>query len=211
MDQWIASLVGFIGASVSTLARETAQRLMSLWKSVTGFFTRVQAGWNVLYNRARRWVDAQRRHALAVAMRLRWIVTIEIPRRISAIADSIVAWTREQIDRAVRLAELGVRSVIDWAGRLITTAVAELRQLRDWALREVAAIRARIQDLMSRVFDTLGSPTRLVEWILAPLVEALWRYALANVARIGALAFRYRQRIILTALDILEDVLVRIM
>lgn len=211
MDQWIASLASFLGASVGTLARATAERLMSVWKSVTGFFTRVKAGWNIIYGRTRRWMEAQRRHALAVALRLRWIVTIEIPRRITAIADSIVAWTREQIERVARAAELARRAVIDWAQRAISSVLAELRQWRDWALREVASIRARIQDLLTRVFDTLGSPDRLVAWILAPLVRALWRYAVDNAARVGEMAWRYRQRIILAALDVLEDVLVRIL
>jgi len=210
MDQWIAALAGLLGSSVSSLARETAQRLMSIWKTVTGFFGRVKAGWDRLYGRARRWATAQARHAVATLNALRWIVVTVIPYKISTLADSIAAWARERIADAVAFVSAGLAQLRDWTTRAVALALAELRNLRDWALREVARIASLLASTAQRVADLLTSPDRLVAWILEPLARALWDLAERNLERIGELAWRARHRIIARGLEALEHVLARV-
>lgn len=210
MDAWIASLAGLLGAGVTTLARETAQRLMSLWKTVVNFFTRVKTGWSLAYGRVRRWSAAQVRHALAVMNRLRWIVAVYVPARLQALSDSIVAWTREQIHRAEAGLAAGLRRLSDWAAARLGELVGLLDRAIDWARREIASVATLARATAARVADLLASPERLAAWLLGPLTGLLWRTALDNAPRIGELAWRYRQQIIIRALATLEEVLVRI-
>ena len=210
MDQWIAALAGLLGSSVSSLARETAQRLMSVWKSVTGFFGRVKTAWDRLYARARRWTLAQARHALATLNALRFIVTQVIPYKINTLADSIAAWVREHVALAVATVTRGLDALGSWAQRAINSTLGELRQLRDWALREVARIASLLASTASRVGELLTDPEKLAAWILGPIWRGLWRLVESNLERIGEVAWRARHRIIARGLTALEEVLARI-
>jgi hypothetical protein len=210
MDQWIAALAGLLGASVGTLAKETAQRLMSLWKTVTSFFGRVKGGWERVYAQVRRWALAQARHALATANALRWFVTTYVPYEISQLADSIAAWTRERIAAAIAIVASRLDQLAGWVERAVAAVVGELRQWRDYMAGRLASFAAWADRVGRLVFGLLDSPDRLVAWILAPLVAALWSLAVDNLARIGVLAWRARERLVLAALGVAEDILARI-
>jgi len=210
MDQWIASLVTLVGSSAGVLARATAERLMSVWKTITGIFGRVRAAWDLLYGRARRWALAQARHALATLNALRWTVSVLIPYKLATLADSIAAWVRERIVQVVTAVSAQLARLEAWVERAVKAAVGELRQVRDWLVARIADVAALARTAAERVSDLLDSPDRLVTWILGPLTRALWEWVWREAARLGELAWRYRQQITARALAVVEDVLARI-
>lgn len=183
---------------------------MAVWKTITGIFGRVRAAWDLLYGRARRWALAQARHALATLNALRWMASVLIPYKIATLADSIAAWVRERIGQAVTAVSGALARLEAWAERAIRSALGELRQVRDWLLDRIASVASLARTVAERVSDLLGSPDRLVTWILDPLTRALWAWAWREAGRLGELAWRYRQQITTRALVAVEDILARI-
>lgn len=210
MEDFLKDLIDSATRPIRTLVDSIVKRLTSIWSVVTGFFGRVRAGLISLRARAQGWVLAQVRHALAVLTTLRWIIVTFIPRKLGDLARSIVAWTLAGIDTVATLARSLVDTLRRWAGAAIDAVRATLRDLAAWATRQLGELAAAVTRLLGHVFGPLANPQRLVAWIIGPLIPALIGWALDNAARLGRVFWAQRARLTLATLDLLEDLIARI-
>lgn len=211
MSDWIDSLIGLLSGGVRSIANGVVDRLHTLWGTITGLGGRVYGGWGRLLARARAWSTAQVRHALAVVGYLKWLTLVVIPHAMEVGIDAAIRWARDQIAREIA----AVRATIDAGVRALRSELAAaragLRALADWAVAQLAALAARAVRLEQRVFGVLATPERVVAWILAPLVTALVRFVLNNAGRLGQAAWRARRNGEGLALDVVEEIITRIM
>jgi len=182
-----------------------------VYQTFINVFARIRGAFTRWVGAARAWATQQAAHALAVLNRLRWLITVEIPRRLGSLAASIQAWTR------ARLAELGnvlraeATRLRDWALGQLRGLLSALTQVRDFLIGRLNELKADYLRIRDRVTSLLFEPGRLVAWIFAPLVAALLRYLLDNLDQWADYFWQRRANVERQALATAERVLDRIL
>lgn len=205
MEAFIASLIAAALGPVRSGIDAVSQRLSAIYHGFTDALGRARDGFVYWVGRGAHWATQQARHGLVVATALRWLVLVAIPRWIEARAAQLVAWSLGELGSLRNLAAGWVNAALGWVADRIAEGVAELARLRDWARAELAELAADARAVRDRVFGVLGSPERLVSWILAALLTALLRYALDNAERLAELAWTRRDLITNRTIDVAEQ------
>lgn len=211
MEAFIAGLIAAALSPVRKVVDAVEQRLSAIYNHFTDALGRARNGFVYWVGKGRAWASATVRHALAVATVLRWLVLVAIPRWLDQRVDDVTGWARSRLAELRQLAQAWVTQAIEWARARIAEGVAELARLRDWAIGQIASLAADARRLVDRVFGVLGTPERVVAWILGALVTALVEYALDNAVRVAALAYRNRDAVMARSIDLAEDLIDRVM
>lgn len=211
MEEWIKGLISAALRPVREIAQAAADRIAGVYNAFTSALGRVRRAAANWVGVGRAWANAMIRNALAVANRLRWLIVVEIPRRVSAGIDAAVRWAADRISAARALAEFLVGQLRAWALARINDLIATLTAVRDYLLRKVAEVALTARQLADRVFGPLGTPERLAAWILGPLITLLVAYWWANAERLAELAWRRRRQIELRALGLVDNIIDRIL
>jgi fluoride ion exporter CrcB/FEX len=211
MPDWIRSIFNDLAAPIRTLINALGKRVTSVWSVITGFLGSVRGKWRTLRANVTSWVDAQIRHAQAIATTLKWIVTVWVPRKISQEAAAIRTWTANLIARAVNGALALIHDLQQWATTELTKLLASLGKLRDWVIGQFNALIDLTNRMAKMVFGVLATPERLAAWIVGAMFTALLRYALLNAERIGLVMWKRRDAIVRGAMHIIEDVLTQVL
>lgn len=211
MEDWIKDLIRAATRPIRDIANAAAQRIGAVYQAFINVFARTRNAFTRWVNLGRAWATAQARHALATLNKLRWLLTVEIPRRAAAAARSIEAWTRERIAAAVASVRAEATRLGAWIVDQLSGLLRALSQVRDWATGQVARLWADLIRTRDRVFGALGTPERLVTWILAAMAAALFRLVVDNLDRYADYAWRNRANLEDQALSLTERILDRIM
>lgn len=211
MDDYIRELVDFFTKPFRDVVDAVRARLAAVYQAFINILARVRNAFGRWVDKAKGWATAAARHALATYNRLRWIVTVHIPRTLAGIADSIRAWTRERIADALTLARDIVNDVRTWAAQRITDALTLLGQLRDAVNRRVADILADLTRVRDRVAALLTTPERLAAWLAGAMLNALVDVVIRDVDKWADYVARHRRDLEASALRLAERILDRIM
>lgn len=211
MEDFIRDLILDAVKPVRALVDSIRARLAAIYTAFTNALARVRAAFGRWVDRARAWATAQARHAVATALRLRWFVTTEIPRRLGQLADSIRAWTREHVAAAAAAIRAALGEVREWAAARLSDALSALVQLRDWAGRKIAEIWSDLTRVLTLVGALLTSPERLARWAAAAMLGALVDVAIRDADRWAGYLMRHRRDLEARAIALTERILDRIM
>lgn len=211
MESWIQALIGAALGPIRALAQAAADRIRAVYDAFTAALTRVRAGFRYWLDRAYIWATATIRHALVVAGFLRWLLLVELPRRAGRILADATRWAADRIAALRDLLRAELIAARTWLTARIHEALAGIIALRNWVLDRIAELRLSVRRLLDRVFGELGSPERVVAWILAPLIGALVRWWWDNVEALAELAWRRRRQIEARALSVTESIIDRIL
>lgn len=210
MEDWIKGLIADAVRPIRDLAAGVRARIAAVYQTFVNVFARVRRSFNGWVDRGRAWLSAQVAHAAATLTRLRWIITVLIPRRLGMLADSIQAWTRARLgELAARLrAEAG--QVAKWLSDLVTGLYRALTQVRDYLLARVREILSDLSRIRLWVGSLLTDPGRLAAWLVAAMAEALATYVLNHADQWAEALYRRRRNAEATALALAERIVDRI-
>ncbi len=211
MEDFIRDLILDAVRPIRELVDSVRARLAAIYSALTNALARVRAAFGRWVDRARAWATAQARHAVATALRLRWFVATEIPRRLGQLAESIRAWTREHVTAVATLIRTALGEVRDWAAQRLRDALNALVQLKDYATLKISEIwrdLTRVRDLVGAL---LTSPERLARWVAGAMLGALVDIAIRDVDRWADYLMRHRRDLEIRALTLAERILDRIM
>lgn len=211
MEDWILGLLGLSSNPIKDIVSSVEQRILSVWTTATGFWSRVGAQWTGFRNAVGGWVSAQVAHAAALGTLLRWLLFTFIPRKIGDAVGALQKYSVTLIQNAIAAARAELITVRDWLHGLVDAAVARLDCWAAWVLARIGEIRGDLNRLLDHVFGVLGSPDRLVSWILTPLVNALIQWVKDNAVRLGRILVAQRLQIFMASLQWFEDVIARIL
>lgn len=210
MEAFIAGLVAAALLPIRKLTEAVAERVSAIYHNFTDTLGRARNGFLHWVARGASWAASNVRHALAVATILRWLVLVAVPSWIAHETAQLTSWALSRLGELRALVQGWVSQAVAWAQARISEALAELGRLRDWSVLQVAQLAAGARILADRVFGVLGTPERLVAWILGALITALLEYAADNAERIAERAWLNRDRIMVKALDVTEDFIDRV-
>jgi len=211
VDDFINQLVGLVPAFLRSPARWIADRILAIWHTSTGFWTRVRAGWTQL--RALAWTSAlaQIRHLVALATTLRWFATVLVPRWANIALDAARSEFHQLVAEARNLASAALAEARRDLAAIITDVSHLLSDWATWTLARINELRTNVSRLIGHVFGVLATPDRLVGWIVDPMAHALIRWAEDNAVRFGRVLVAQRTRIFLSSLQWAEDIVSRIL
>lgn len=210
MESWIRSLIEFAILPIRTLTNAVVSRLSALWSVIVGFYTRVRNSLGRWLTVAYGWAGAQARHALAVYVTLRWVAFDWLPRNLASTVDQLGRWVRGEISMAVGLVRGELSQLANWATRALNTVVDYLDRFGAWVSARFDAAVAAIRRLEDRVFGVLATPERLAAWAVGAIASALFRYALDQAVPVGRALWRRRVPVALESLNVVEDIVTRI-
>lgn len=210
MEQWIKDLISAGLKPIRELAQAATDRIAAVYNAFTAALGRVRRAAVNWVSVGRGWVSATVRNAGAVATRLRWLIVVEIPRRVDSGIDAATRWSADRINAARQLAETLTAQLRAWVTARINEAIAGLTAVRDYFTGKWNELAATARQLADRVFGVLGTPERLAAWILGPLITLLLDWAWHNAARLAELAWRRRREVEQRALGLVETIIDRI-
>lgn len=211
MESWIKSLIALALSPVRILAQGAADRIAAVYGAFTNALGRIRVGFATWTQKGATWVVGQVRYALAVAVYLRWLARIELPRIVRQGLADATRWAGDRVAWALALVRTEIASVRDWLIARIHDAVTLVSSLRTWTQARIDEIRTAVRALLDRVFGPLGTPERLATWILAPLIGALVAWALDHAEELAEMAWRRRRFIETRAVDITTRIIDRIL
>lgn len=211
MEDFINTLVGLLPSPLRGAAQAIVSRILAVWTSVTGFWGRVRGGWQTIRNAAWGRLQAQLRHAYALAVTLRWLITVYVPRQAGIYANAVLYEARSLFDRAVA----GARAEL---AQLRNFALDQLASLGQWFSQWLAILRFDIgvlqsdgKRLLEHVFGPLATPQRLASWAIGAIIHAGVGWLKDNAVALGQLLVAQRARIVLNSLGWFEDLFSRIL
>lgn len=211
MDDFLNALVGLIPNPLKGAARAIVDRLLTLWHSVTDFWGRVRGGWQRLRNASYGLGLSQLRHLYALAVTMRWFVTVYVPRQASLFADAARSEARYLIGQAADFARAELRDARTFLAALIYDTQQLLGDWARWTLNNVNDLLARAHRIEDRLFGTLGSPERLAAWAIGAIIDAGIGWFEDNAVRIGRRLVAQRTQIFIDGLGKAEDIVSRIL
>lgn len=211
MESWIRDLVTFLVAPIRKLIDETAKRLSAIYQAFVNTLARIRTSFGYWVTRGRAWVTAQARHAMATLNALRWLVAVEIPRRLGVLATSVQAWTRERVADALALARQAVGDVQRWASARLSEALTALSQVRDLITRKFAEVWADLLRIRDKVSALLVDPRRLALWLGSAMLGVLVDLVLDDVDKWAEMFWQRRRKGEAFILSVAERILDRIM
>lgn len=183
MEDWIKGLIRTATKPIRDIAEAARQRISAVYSAFKDTLARVRRGFGRWVDNAKAWARAQLDQAVAVLTRLQWLIFVELPRRLGSLASSIQAWTRARVDELGRLLRAEAIRLRDWLVDQVRGALRALSQVRDILTARLNELKADFLRIRDRVTGLLFDPSRLVAWILAPLMDAIGRYLEANIER----------------------------
>lgn len=210
MEDWIKGLISTATKPIRQIAEAARQRISAVYSAFKDTLARIRRGFGRWVESAKAWARAQVDQAVAVLLRLRWLVFTELPRRLASLANSIQAWTRARVEELGRLIRAELIRLRDWLVDQVRGALRALAQVRDLLLARIAELKADFLRIRDRVVGLLFDPSRLVTWILAPLMEAIGRYLEANIERWTEYLWSRRRGIEERVLIMAERILTRL-
>lgn len=207
MDDWLRSIVNTALGPLKTLVAGISKRLTSLWSVISTFLGLVRTEWRKLRSTVTGWIDAQIRHAVAVATTLKWLTFTYLPRKLGALAASVQAWALEQLSRLESRAVSLFDGAISWAATHIQGALNAISSLRSWAIGQFNALFDPVSKMAKLVFGFLTDPRKLAEWAVGAIVDALVGFAKSNTHRLEALLVSQRAVIWRLVMSVVEDIL----
>lgn len=210
MEDWIRNLVAGWTGQLGQLARDVADRIASVYNQFTSALGRVRTGFGTWVARGIGWASASIRHAVAVALFLRYLMLSLLPAHIALAIDAAQRWAGQRVAE-LRDWTLGNLAVIrNWVVARVDELVASLVALYNWSVATVAAIRADIGRLFDRVFGILGTPERAAVWLVGALVPILVGYLAEHAAELGASLWGRRDQLLNQAVDQADELIDRI-
>ena len=211
MDDFLNSLVGLLPSPLRGAAQSIVNRLLAIWHGVTDFWGRVRGGWQRFRNAGYAFGLSQLRHLYSLAVTLRWLVTVYVPRQASLFADA----ARAEASRLVGLAIAGARAELTAARNFLAARIDDAQRLLGewtrWTLANINDLIERAHRIEDRLFGTLGSPERLAAWAIGAIIDAALGWFEDNAVRIGQRLVAQRTQIFLSGLAKTEDIVSRIL
>lgn len=211
MFSYIQGLVDSATSKVRGDISNVASRLTSIWSVITGFFATVGRAETTLRTRVTAWVDAQVRHATAVATTLKWLAIVYVPRKIAQESAAIRQWAGGLIDDAEKIAATALADLRRWADDAVAGLRGDLGDLRSWATSLFAGVVTRLGKLEAIVFGVLSTPERIATYIGTAMVSWLMKYLMANIEPIIDYVYRNRAPLYQRSTTMLEDILEKIL
>lgn len=210
-EEIIDRLVSLFPSPLRGPAQYVANVFLTLWHTVTDFWSRVRQSWQTL--RAAAWgrILAQLRHAYALAVTLRWLITVYVPRQASLFAQAVRDEARQLYAQAVATAKADLGAARDFFVHGLDQLADVLTQWAHWVSDHVHALEDDGKRLKDRVFGTLGSPERLAQWAIGAIMAAAVNFLLDNAVPIGRRLVAQRTQLFLDGLDKAEDIVTRIL
>ncbi|HEU5219179.1 MAG TPA: hypothetical protein VFU23_11000 [Gemmatimonadales bacterium] len=210
MISWIAGLIGQVSGGLAAVTRDVIKKLQAIWNNVTGFFGLVKAVLVWLRALVVGWILATGLWLASTYTTVKWIITTLVPQIVATAITNLRKALLVLIDLARTYARQIVDSLRRWAFDAIGKLITWVASLARWVNDKLGPIFNDLRRLKDRVFGVLASATRIVDYILGPLVSALERYALANAERFARWLWRGLPRILLGAASLIESIVARI-
>lgn len=210
MDAYIRSLINSATGGLRSAIDAVTGRITSVWTVLTGFFGSVHTAETRLRTGIDNWINAQLRHASAIATTLRWLATVYVPNRILVAVTSIETWTSSLINEARALAASEVQALKQWAIGEINNVINEALAFTGWVQSQLSAVIGRIARIEATVGTLLGAPERLAAWLVGAMVTAIIGYASDHAEAIGRNIWARRQTVGLAAAHWIEDLILKI-
>ena len=211
MYDWIYGLVDAATRPIRAIVAQVAATIASVWSTVVTTISRWRGEADVWVRNLSGLMPATLRNALAVYTMLRYLLTVFIPNMVAQGVGQAVAWAAARIGEARDLLLAELAALRDWAWARIQDAIAFVGRVIDWAQTQFGEILADLRRVIDHVFGPLGSPERLVAWILGALISALVTWFMDNVDTLAAEAFRRRRGIEDQALTVVGRIVDRIL
>jgi len=211
MRDWIYRIVDVFPGPLRTVGRAVADLAYGVWDEIGGVFRTARAAWLILWANINAVVWSLHGYGIAVYTTARNIIVNTIPRHAQWAIDRAIGWAAAQLQwlRGQVYSSLG--TLRDWASQALNAVKDFTQSVLDWAARELGEAWQAIMWLLDRVSALLTDPSRLVAWILGPLIGALIRWALDNAEAIADAAWARRGDISARTLTFWETIIRRIL
>lgn len=210
-EEIIDRLVSLFPSPLRGPAQYVANVFLTLWHTVTDFWSRVRYGWQLL--RAAAWgrILAQLRHAYALAVTLRWLITVYVPRQAGIFAQAVRTEARQLYAQAVNFAAAELAKLRDFAVRELDQLAGYLDSWAHWVSDHVHGLEDDAKRLKDRVFGTWASPERFAQWAIGAIMSAALGFLLDNAVPFGRRLIAQRTQLFLEGLNKAEDIVTRIL
>jgi hypothetical protein len=211
MVAWIAGLIAHTAGGINDLAADVVRKFLALWNTITGFFGKVRSFLKTMRAWLMSWLSSVHRWVESAYNTAKWIITTWVPH---FVADAITKLRRVlliAIDLARTYARQLVATLQQWARLALGRLTQWVADLRSWILARVADLVVAIARLNRYAFTVLGTASRIVAYILAPLVSALGRWFLANVEALTRRAYRILPRLVMFSANLIEGIVTRML
>lgn len=210
MIGWILGLVSQTANGINGLAADVAKKIVGVYTFTTTFFSKVKSFLVTTRNRVLGWIHGIEDAITSAYRTVQWVITTWIPNTvrdaIARIYRAILAVIQKARDYAKSLYDI----VLQWAKNTIGALSRRLSDFVSWATRNVGTLISNVSRLLHQVFDILGTPSRVVAWILSPLISAVSRWFLSNLERLARAAWQILPSLILSGASIVERTITRI-
>lgn len=209
MWDWIYSLINDAVLPLRILVNSVAARIASIWGTITNTIARWRGKAQVWVTNMVALLPATLRQGLAVLLVLRYILFVAAPRMAAEAFNGAVAWATQRLGELGAWAASELAALRTWAGEQLDGLLAFANRIVAWAHARLVDLETAVGRLIDHVFGPLGTPERLVAWILAPLIEAVTSWVLDNIDALAAAAFRRRTTLEHQAVAITERIVDR--
>lgn len=207
---WINGIIGDATGGLARLASSVAQKIAWVYNFVVGFLASVRATVIRIRDFVRNFLGAVILVGAATYTALKWLAQVALPRAITQMFDILTAYADRAASLALSAARALIADVKTFVSRLIAALQATVSGFIRWATQNIGTLLNDVKVLVDHVFGVLGTPERLVAWIIGTLVKALFSWALDNAVALGQAFWASRTRILLSGASKIEDIITRI-
>lgn len=208
---YVYRILDIFPSYLSAPARWVADRIFSIWNEIAEFLIRTVAPFHWIVERAYRYVNAFWRFVNECATTVRWLVTLFVPRWAKWALNLAIDTLRAEANKA----KVALQNLITDARNF---AQRGLDRVEAWARGQLASLLKNLNDtiaLLRTVRDTvvkyLTHPEALVDWIFSALWRRFWRFANDNAEAIARQYWGRRDKILVQAMQRVEDFLMRVL
>lgn len=211
MRDWIYRIVRVFPGPLRSVGEAVADAIFGTWDEIGNVFRLIRAIWLHIWSGAHGLLWALHGYALEVYGLLRNIIINRIPDFAHWALSTALEWASDAISFAVNGLRATINAVQSWVSDSINVVRNLALSILSWANQRINELWENLSWVLVRVEAFLTNPVRLVDWILAPLIEALLRWAVANGERLAELAWANRERLAFRTLQYWETIVRRLL
>lgn len=185
MESWIRGLVDAAESRLASFARAISDRIVALYSWVAATLTNAKAALGRLASAIGNAGNYIISTASETYLTIRWAITIRAPALIKAARDEVISWATGIVLSAETKLRALVSTLDRWATAAVNSVTNLLTTFREWATERINATIETLTKTATLVYSLLTIPSRLASWLVAAMVDELWRYADRNADRIA--------------------------